>query len=463
MRRVHVLIAFLIVGYMLSIWNFILTPKYIIVFGMKGLIVSLIPMALALALIYFEMESTKRTKYLMYEFFVKASRTPGVALTLLLFLTIMLSVTAYYSSFAISRAAGLGQFYIVLLAILTLLASALLLLIAKGKTLEFISAVSVLFIIFSIVTVILIRSEATAQITNKDSLLYLTQTMESLKSFDHKMTFASIVQLLLITLVGFGLGAGFYYVLGSFIPEDMDTKKVIAGVLVLQVLLSFVAALIVVYSLGFAHQSYRASFTNLAESPEKSFEMYRQFNMLLVYTRNSTATPLESINAIYSIPIILKEGGIEGASKIIWLLMLSIYFAGLTTIIPLMEIGSHAASEIMQLGRKRGIFAISLLSMLLVALMYIQPIKAVILGVPFSIILIMAAMEALPIITSRRVFDESVRGLVEILFGLFLLLGLFGLYFAFIKGTLYVKLGAVIGLILLIPIAFNNLLLKPKG
>jgi len=462
MRRLNIFMVFLIVAYMVGIWNFILMPKYLITLGLKGLLISLVLISLALVLIVLEMESTKRTKYRMYEFFVKSSRTPGVALTLILFLTVVLTVTAYYSSMALVEALNLAREYIILFGILTLLISALLLLMAKGKTLEFISIVSVLFIIFFLAAVIFIRNEAAAQITNESSIIYLKSTIESLKSFNHPITFSSILQILLITFTSLGMGVGFYYILGSFMPEELNTKKIIVGVVILQILLSFAAALAVAYSLGFAHQSYRASFTNLSEAPEKSLNLYKPFNALLKYTTNATAPVRDSIRAVYTIPLVLRMGGVEGASEIVLLLMLSIYFAGLTTIILLIEMGGQAASEVLQLGRRRGIFAVTIISILLLSLMHVEPLKAILLEIPFSIILLMAGIEALPIITTSKAFGEGTKNLAGVIGVMLFLLGLLELYFIFTRGALYTKLGAIVGLIFLIPVVFNSFLLKTR-
>lgn len=462
MRRLNIFMIFLIVAYMVGIWNFILMPKYLITLGLKGLLISFIPISLALAFIVLEIESTKRTKYRMYEFFVKSSRTPGVALTLILFLTVVLTVTAYYSSMALVEALNLTKEYVIVLGILTLLISALLLLMAKGRTLEFISVVSILFIIFFIAAVVFIRNEAAAQITNRSSIIYLKSTVESLKSFNHPITLSSILQILLITFTSLGMGVGFYYILGSFMPEELDTGKIVVGVIILQILLSFAAALAVAYSLGFAHQSYRASFINLAESPEKSLNLYKPFNSLLRYTTNSTAPVRDSIRAVYTIPFVLRKGGVEGASRITLLLMLSIYFAGLTTIIPLMEMGGQATSEVLQLGRRKGIFTVAIISILLLSLMYMEPLKAVLLEIPFSIILLMAGIEALPVITASKVFDEATKKLAGVIGVMLFLLGILELYFIFAREPLYIKLGAIVGLIFLIPVVFNSFLLKTR-
>ncbi|NJE27098.1 hypothetical protein E3E22_10850, partial [Thermococcus sp. MV5] len=139
MRKISFLMAFLITGYVLGIWNFLVLPKYYITFGLKGFLISLIPMLMVLFLVYSEAESTKRTRYLIYELFFKVSRTPSLIFVLLMFLFIMLGITTYYSSYSLIYVFGVGSRYVLPIAVGTVVLSVLLLMMAKGRTLEVIS------------------------------------------------------------------------------------------------------------------------------------------------------------------------------------------------------------------------------------------------------------------------------------------------------------------------------------
>lgn len=461
MRRVQLLMAVLIVGYMLGVWNFLVVPHYLITLGMKGFALSLVPILLAMGLIYFEMESTRRSRYMMYEFLTKAARKPGIAITLLVFLFIMVGVNAYYSGRALNSLLGMDRVYAVLFAILTLLIVGILLLMAKGRTLDFMAAVSVLFILFAVAGFFLMREAASSAITNPQSLRYLEAALNSLSSFEGTLTVASAAQLFVATVVAFGMGVGLYYVLGSFMPEDIDVKKILVFVLILEVALSFMASFIVAYSLGFAHQSFRESFFGGA-SATQSFELYRQFNQLRAYTTDSNMSVVSSMETIYFIPTILEKGGMEGAERIAWLLMLSIYLAGLTTLIPLVEVGSHISAEMLQLGRRNSIFIIVLLGSIMAALMYLDPVRSMLLAVPFGVGLIIVAFEAIPLLTEKKVLSEGAKTFAMLSLAVFLLMGLAVLYRELRVMGLYGRVGIALGLILLIPVLFNSTLLKTR-
>ncbi len=453
--------AVLIVGYMLGVWNFLVVPHYLITLGMKGFALSLVPIILSIGLIYLELESTRRSRYMMYEFLTKAARKPGIAITLLMFLFMMVGINAYYSGHALNSLLGMNQAYAALLGILTLLIVGILLLMAKGRTLDFMATVSVLFILFAVASFVLMRGAASSAITNRQSLRYLEAALNSLSSFGGTLTVANIAQLFVATIVVFGMGVGFYYVLGSFMPEEIDVKKILAVVLVLEVALSFMASFIVVYSLGFAHQSFKESFFGGAPATQ-SFELYRHFNQLRAYTTNSSMSVVSSMETVYFIPTILEKGGMEGADRIAWLLMLSIYLAGLTTLIPLVEIGSQITAEMLQLGRRNSVFLIIVLGTLMTAIMYLAPVRTVLLAVPFGVGLIIAAVEAFPLLSEKKVLGEGAKAFATLSLVVFLLMGLAVVYRELRVMGLYGRVGIVLGFILLIPVLFNSALLKTR-
>lgn len=95
MKRINTLMALLITGYIIGVLNYVLLPKYNIIFGLKGILIGALVSLAVLVLIRSETESTKRTRYLPYEFMFKVSRTPGLMITFVLFLVIVAGITAY--------------------------------------------------------------------------------------------------------------------------------------------------------------------------------------------------------------------------------------------------------------------------------------------------------------------------------------------------------------------------------
>jgi len=287
MRKVSFLMAFLITGYILGIWNFLVLPKYYITFGLRGFLITLVTMLVALFLIFSEAESTRKTRYLIYELFFKVARTPALIFTLLTFLLVMLGITTYYSSYGLVYAFDISQGYLLAITLGTLLLAMILLVLAKGRTLEVISVLSILFVLFAVTSAVFIRDQALSTVRAPQAVHYMENAVSAITSPGAPLTLRGVVYLIVSVLISFGLGAGVYYVVGSFTPEDLDLRKVLAGVLLLQVILSFAAAFTVAYSLGTAYQGFGRAFHNPNIPAEQSMNMFLKFQNLKEYTTNS--------------------------------------------------------------------------------------------------------------------------------------------------------------------------------
>ncbi|ASJ06874.1 sodium-dependent transporter [Thermococcus pacificus] len=458
MRKISFLMAFLITGYILGIWNFLVLPKYYIAFGLKGFLVSLIPTLAAMYLIYSEAESTKKTRYLIYELFFKVSRTPALIFTLLIFLVIMLGITTYYSAYGLAFIVGGSSSYILAMAIGTILLAVVLLMMAKGRTLEFISVMSILFILLAISAAFLIREQALSTVTSPQAAQYMDKALSSITSFNLPLTVKGVLYLVVSTFISLGLGAGVYYVIGSFTPEELDLKKVLAGVFILQIIISFAAAFTVGYSLGAAYEGFQKAFQNPNIPAEESMKLFMKFNDLKDYATNSEKSPMDSIEVFYSIPQILK-GNVANDTSLIVLLMLSLYLAGLTTIIVLIEMGSQILSEVMQFGRNQSLGFVGLIGMVIAGAMIIADIRTMFVVVPFAVGALVAAVETYPLLSSELAHNKAV------VTGILLLLvatGLATLYSSLTASATTVKIGALLGVVLFVPVLMNGMLLKSR-
>ncbi|NJE06459.1 hypothetical protein E3E36_09965 [Thermococcus sp. M36] len=458
MRKISFLMAFLITGYVLGIWNFLVLPKYYITFGLKGFLISLIPMLMVLFLVYSEAESTKRTRYLIYELFFKVSRTPSLIFVLLMFLFIMLGITTYYSSYSLIYVFGVGSRYVLPIAVGTVVLSVLLLMMAKGRTLEVISVLSVLFVLFAIVSAVLIRNQALNTVTAPQAVQYMESAVSSITSLNQPLSLKGVLYMLISVLISFGLGTGVYYVVGSFTPEELDLKKVLAAVFVLQIILSFAAAFTVAYSLGAAYQGFGKAFRNPSIPAEESMRLFMGFQDLKEYTTNGEKSPIDSIEVFYSIPYVLR-GNIVSAGRLISLLMLSLYFAGLTTIIILIEMGSQVLSEVMRFDRGRSLGLVALFGVVLSAAMMVGDIRTMFLVVPFSVGTLVAAVEAYPLLSEDLSLN---REILVVVIAILALVGLVALYYALRAPAVSVKIGALLGLVLFVPAFMNSMLLRTR-
>lgn len=270
MKRINTLMALLITGYIIGVLNYVLLPKYNIIFGLKGILIGALVSLAVLVLIRSETESTKRTRYLPYEFMFKVSRTPGLMITFVLFLVIVAGITAYLSGWAMIFLLGQDSSFIVPLAILTILIAALLLLLAKGRTVELLAVLSVLVIVLTLVSVFLIRNEASSVIVSKQAKLYMDHVLSSMWSFDSPLNIQGLATFFSGILLAFGLGAGVYYVIGSFSPEELNVERVLLGVFVLQLILGIAASYTVAYSLGPPSRPLKTPFA-IPTHPQKRY------------------------------------------------------------------------------------------------------------------------------------------------------------------------------------------------
>ncbi|WP_367883467.1 sodium-dependent transporter [Thermococcus peptonophilus] len=116
----------------------------------------------------------------------KVSRTPGgLMITFVLFLVFVAGgITSYLSGWALIFLLGQDSSFIVLLALLTILIAALLLLMAKGRTVELLAALSVLVIVLTLVSVFQIRNEASSVIVSEQAKLYMDHVFSQMWSLD---------------------------------------------------------------------------------------------------------------------------------------------------------------------------------------------------------------------------------------------------------------------------------------
>ncbi|WP_456365123.1 sodium-dependent transporter [Thermococcus sp.] len=488
MRKISILMALLITGYILGVWNFLLVPKYLIVFGLKGMAIVLVSMFLALLLMLGEFEATRDTRYLIHEFMVKVARFPAVTLVLLMFLLVLGGVTLYYTSlvfvpvFSLSTPALLAVVAVEVLLILVLLV------ILKGHTVAFIGALSVLLVLFTPAATLLMRSKVHSFVTSPKALSYLSHYRHAIFSSGQPLTLESTVFMIVVTLLGLGLGAGVYYVLGTFAPKDLDFRKVLVAVVILQVILSFSAAMSTVYSIGAAYQSYENAqvkynqiheelgkvFTNpnytAQQAIEKSKELMQQlkevnrtltnFKKVEVYAKNGNENPIKAVETFYQIPNILKESRLPGASAIVALLMSSLFLAGITTVIVLVEIGAQITGEVMQVGRGGSVSFISLVIGILGGLMAYPGFRVMLLAVPLSIGALVAAVEAFPLVRFPKEWNRELAASIGVFF---IIVGFGAMRYVFAAGGSYARLGVVIGILVFIPLLFNRYLVGPAG
>lgn len=173
------------------------------------------------------------------------------------------------------------------------------------------------------------------------------------------------------------------------------------------------------------------------------------------YTGNPSVSVHESIQAFYLIPSILLDV-LPKAKLMVYSLLISLYMAGFTTVIVLIEMGAQMTAEVVQTNRRNALATVSVLSLAISLAMWNEALFKVFIFLPFSIVGILAAIEAYPSLKSLQSHEKLLTALGA---AVMLVIGLGSLYYS-LTGIFAMKLAAITGLILLVPVAFNSMLLR---
>jgi len=428
----------LIVGYMVGIWTFLLFPQILIAGGLKALGLYIILSAALAAVPYYSLEATKKSRYFFFEYLTKVSKSPSVGISLLMFILIGASLILYYSSVSLISIFGKSDIlYITLIVVLSLLLSSLILFRAKERSIVLMGWFSVLFLIFTVISYYIIRNFA---LTTAEKIIPVKFALDTLtgniKSTVLPLTPPLIMKILLLAFLGLGLGFGFYMVLGTFLPEETDSRVLIGVGYILQLLIGVLSTYIVIYSLA-------VSFPGTA----------------MLYGH---ATINKALGYIGKIAGALLEAKSPQAKTVLYLLMVSVYLAGMTTFIPLIETASHMISESMQSSRNKSI-SVALTGVFIVSLILSSSyLRTLFLSMFFSFLGIMVAIETLPLILSGRVLSKEAKiysgivGIVAFFTGISMIIKVFSL------GT-WQKLGIIAGIVLVLPLVLNKMLIKTRA
>ncbi|ASJ00904.1 sodium-dependent transporter [Thermococcus gorgonarius] len=446
MRKISILMTLLITGYILRIWNFLLMPKYYIIFGLKGFLVSLLVLGFGLLLIHSEINATRTTRYLAHEFMFKVSKLPAVTLVLLMFLMLSGGVILYYSARAILPIFDLPDNLLIPIMAGVIASIIILLVTLKGRSVEFLGAMAVLLIVFTPLATLLLRSKVYGFVTSPKAVSYLNSYRQSVFSLSSSLNLNGLVLMGLTVILALGLGAGVYYVLGSFLPGGINIKRILAFVVTLQIFLSFSAAMTTVYSIGVAYQGY--------ENAQAKYDGV--LHRIEVYSKDSLQNPITAVETFYLIPAVIRDSGVPGGRLVIALLMGSLFLAGFTSLMVLVEIGGQISGEVFQTRRIQGILFVGLTMAVLGGIMVIDSVRIMLVASLIGFVAFMAVVEAFPLL---RGIAPVNRGAVILGISVSLLLGVLGVAYLLKLGGTYLRLGLLVGLLLLAPLLFNGYLL----
>lgn len=423
-------LMFLVAGFATGIGTIGLFPQFWLEYGITGFIIHVAFLAVFTYVAIAEAEKVIKSGYYFVELYNKIMRKPAMIVSILALAIIFLSYyTANTMLILLAPVLGTGTVGRLIAKIIMMAIVFVILTRAKEKTFTIMAAGSMILVIAVIVTTLafVVKIPSTAAFLGMAKHMIVST---------HPVTLALITTAAERAIYAVGLGFGFYLMLGSFMNERFNAKLIISAGVIIQLLIGVLSTITIVYAIA----------------PSTPGELLKY-----VYGGEEAAIALMG-----KLPSILA-----GYNVLLILIAISIFLAGVTSILPTAEVGLQILEFNMKVGRNRA--AAYLLGMaLLIGIPDSVPelAQALLLAVSISIFFT-SLFEYYPVISKEI---EKVTGLKPttgqliagaILFGVLIPMGLYALYATAKNGGADI-IGAVIAIILVATGLLANNLIKKK-
>ncbi len=405
-------LMFLVAGFATGIGSIGLFPQFWLQYGMTGLGIYLIFLVVLTYVAILETERVMKSGYYFVELYKKVAQKPAMILAILVVVTLFLSYYAANTMLAlIAPIVGTGTAGRLIAKALMLGIAFLVLTRAKEKTFAIMAGGSIFFVIAVFVTMVAFK----VQIPNNAAFLGMAKHMITTT---HPVSLAMIKAAAEKAVYGVGLGFGFYLMLGSFINERFNAKVIVGTGIFIQLLIGIMSTITIVYSIAPA-------------TPARLIEY--------VYGGDEAA-----IKLMGDLPTILAHYPV-----LLALIALSVFFAGVTSLLPTSEVGLQIIESLTGVGRVKA--ATYLLgSAFLIGIFDSPPsiaeatLKTVVVATFFT-----AIFELYPVIASKEKPSPLVLTVAGIAIAVFLIGGLYAFYNVFRAGGVYIASGLLAAIIIL--------------
>ncbi|MBP1912007.1 sodium-dependent transporter [Thermococcus stetteri] len=411
-------LIFLVAGFATGIGSIGLFPQFWLHYGLMGLLVHLGFLVVFTLVAIFETERVMKSGYYFIELYRKVLRRPAMILAIAVTIITFLSYyTANVMLILLGPYVGTGTVGRLIAKIIMLALIFVIITRAKEKTFAIMSIGSLFFIGVTILTAILFKVKippTAAFLATAKHMVYSWQPLSL------SMVRAAAER----ALYSVGLGFGFYIMLGSFMNERFNAKTIIGTGILIQVIVSLLATLTVVYAIA-------------PSSPER----------LLLYAYGGEE---QAIKLVGELPDLLS-----GYSYLLILIALSMFFAGLTSILPTAEVGVQVISSMLRVSRTTAATYLIAASLILGIPDSVPSIADMILRAVSITIFFTAIFELYPVVSSRvlKLLNSKLStlelGVVVIATTFFVIEGLHSMYSAAKHSHLYI-LSPVVALIIIL-------------
>ncbi|WP_297457919.1 sodium-dependent transporter [Thermococcus sp.] len=413
-------LIFLVAGFATGIGSIGLFPQFWLQYGMTGMAVHLVFLAVFTYVAILEAETVMKSGYYFVELYTKVARKPGMILSILTVVAMFLSYYAANTMLSIlSPVLGTGTVARLIAKVIMFALAFLILTRAREKTFTIMAVGSVFFVLAVLVTTIAFKT----QIPENAAFLGMAKHM---LVATHGITLEMIKAAAERALYGIGLGFGFYLMLGSFLNERFNAKLIIGTGIFIQLLIGVLSTITIVYAIA-------------PTTPER----------LLTYVYGGSEG---AIALLGELPEILSNYQI-----LLVLIGLSTFFAGITSLLPTAEVGLQIIESMLGVGRTRAATYLIGIS-LLIGILDSPPsvadmiVRAVVIATFFT-----AIFELYPVATSKNRLSTPSMVIVGIAVLLFLVGGLYAFFGVFRAGGIYVVSGILAAAIVLFGLLGDSL------
>jgi len=413
----------LVAGFTTGIGTIGLFPQMWLEYGMTGLLLHLVFLAILTYVAIIEAEKVMKSGYHFAELYRKVTKRPAMILTILVIILMFLSYyTANTMLVFLGPVVGAG-FAGRLIAAFTMLAIVYLILTrAKEKTFLIMAGGALFFILAITVTAVAFK----LTIPSTAAFLALAKHMAT---SSHGITLEMFKDTASRAIYGIGLGFAFYLMLGSFMNERFNSKLIIGTGVLIQIIIGFLSTVIVIYGLA-------------PTSPDRLIKF--------VYGGNEGA-----INVMKDLPNILSAHPL-----LLGLFALSVFMAGLTSILPTAEVGLQIMESSFRIGRNKA--ALYLTGIVAVLAVIDAPPSAaeMVLNAVSAALFFTAILELYPVLAVKKGVSSFESAFAWVMIAIFAGGGLYAIVDLSRKGGIYI--GSAILAVLVVLFGFFGDSLIPE-
>ncbi|NJD99118.1 hypothetical protein E3E26_04880 [Thermococcus sp. LS1] len=424
-KKWTIYLIFLVAGFATGVGSIGLFPQFWLQYGLTGMIVHLIFLAILTYVAILEAETVMKSGYYFVELYNKVSKRPAMVLSIFAAIAMFLSYyTANTMLTVLSPVLGTGTVARLIAKILMFAIVFVILTRAKEKTFAIMAIGSVIFVVAVTITTVAFK----LQISESATFLGMAKHMLVAR---HPITLDLIKAAAERAIYGVGLGFAFYLMLGSFINERFNAKVIIGAGILVQLFIGVLSTITVVYAIA-------------PTTPDR----------LLQYVYGGEEGAIQLMGEL---PHILAD-----YPTLILLIGISAFFAGITSLLPTAEVGLQIVESTLRVSRNKAATYLVAVALAIGVVDSSPSIADMVLKAVTVITFFTAIFELYPVLTSKEKPQTSALAIAGIAAVLFPVGGLYALFAVFRAGGVYVVSGIIAAVVILFGL-FGDKLVPEKA